>query len=406
MRPTRRAEKVLVVSFLAILAIPAIVQTIMELREGGSVQALDVFDQRPTAAHLRAYERELKDTSWLGKRLRPWVQYAQFTWLGDGGDKALVGHDGWLFYRPGVRYLTERAAVSPPGSATSPLAAIVDFRDQLATRGIRLVVMIAPNKESIYPERLSRRADEPHGTQVLIGPQSRQLMSDLAQAGVAVVDLWEVYGKFKQDPTNADSAPLYLQQDSHWSPQGVELAARSVARTILDHAWVTVGTVAYESRPAPVARTGDLVRMLQVPQIEWRTAPEDIACRRIVRCGTQQPYRDEPASEILVMGDSFLRIFAQDEPGSAGFLAHLAKELQQPLTSLVNDGGASTLVRQELIRRPTLLRNKRVVVWEFVERDIRFGTEGWQSVPLPPPDGPLDGPLDGPPPNKPPNNGI
>jgi len=30
-----------------------------------------------------------------------------------------------------------------------------------------------------------------------------------------------------------------------------------------------------------------------------------------------------------------------------------------------------------------LLCNKKVVVWEFVERDLRFGTEGWQVVPLP-----------------------
>ncbi len=40
-------------------------------------------------------------------------------------------------------------------------------------------------------------------------------------------------------------------------------------------------------------------------------------------------------------------------------------------------------MRQELHRRPALLKNKRVVVWEFVERDIRLGTEGWQQVPLP-----------------------
>ena len=30
----------------------------------------------------------------------------------------------------------------------------------------------------------------------------------------------------------------------------------------------------------------------------------------------------------------------------------------------------------------TLLLNKRLVIWEFAERDIRFGTEGWQIVPL------------------------
>ena len=54
-----------------------------------------------------------------------------------------------------------------------------------------------------------------------------------------------------------------------------------------------------------------------------------------------------------------------------------------PLASIVNDGGASTLVRQQLSRKPELLRGKKLVVWEFVERDVRFGTEGWQPVPLP-----------------------
>jgi hypothetical protein len=62
----------------------------------------------------------------------------------------------------------------------------------------------------------------------------------------------------------------------------------------------------------------------------------------------------------------------------------LAYELRRPVAGLINDGGGTTLVRQELYRRPALLRNKRVVVWEFVERDIRFGTEGWQVIPLPP----------------------
>ena len=68
--------------------------------------------------------------------------------------------------------------------------------------------------------------------------------------------------------------------------------------------------------------------------------------------------------------------------GAAGFIAHLARELGQPLTAIVNDGGASTLARQELARRPTLLMNKTLVIWEFAERDIRFGTEGWRVVPL------------------------
>jgi len=91
------------------------------------------------------------------------------------------------------------------------------------------------------------------------------------------------------------------------------------------------------------------------------------------------------ATSILVLGDSFMRIYEKDEPGSAGFIAHLARALKTPLTSIVNDGGASTLVRQELARRADLLTGKKLVIWEFVERDIRFGTEGWKDVPLPGP---------------------
>jgi hypothetical protein len=164
----------------------------------------------------------------------------------------------------------------------------------------------------------------------------------------------------------------------------VALTARTVARRLGELGWVQPGAVEYRDNAMPVERLGDIVRMLQAPYLERRAAPERVPCVRVVRSDTAQPYQDDMNSGILVLGDSFLRIYEQDEPGSAGLTAHLAKELKQPLTSLVSDGGASTLVRQELHRRPALLKNKRVVVWEFVERDIRLGTEGWQPVPLPP----------------------
>jgi hypothetical protein len=77
-----------------------------------------------------------------------------------------------------------------------------------------------------------------------------------------------------------------------------------------------------------------------------------------------------------------LRIYQSDEPGAAGFIAHLARELRQPLTTIVSDGGASTIVRQELVRRSRLLTNKKLVIWEFVERDIGAGADTWQIVTL------------------------
>ncbi len=376
----RAAEIVLTTFFLALVASGLLIQTIVELRRGDGLSALEVFRQKPTAANLRAYERNLEDASVVARALRPWFQFAQFAWLRDGGEKALLGRDDWLFYKPGCDDMLARA--HPTANSTNdPVAAIVTWRDALEARGIHLLVVPAPNKESVYPDRLTQRMAADQG---VMSPATRDLLARLKSANVECVDLFAVFANARSNATASNARPLYLKQDSHWSPAGVALAAKAVARRLVEIAWAKPGTVEYRERPAPVERLGDVVRMMQSARIARASVPEQVPCVQVIRTDNGQPFRDDAESEILLLGDSFLRIYEQDEPGSAGFIAHLAKELKQPVTSLVNDGGASTLVRQELHRRPALLKNKKVVVWEFVERDLRLGTEGWQQVPLPP----------------------
>ena len=160
MRSSRAAERFLVLAFLCVIAIPPIVQTVWEWRRDRHVQALELFYERPTSAHLRAYEQELEDASWLGNGVRPWVQYAQFAWFRDGGEKTLIGRDDWLFYRPGVRYATDRPTLPEAEAVDQAHQAIVAFRDALAQRDIQLLVVIAPNKETVYPDMLSAQASD------------------------------------------------------------------------------------------------------------------------------------------------------------------------------------------------------------------------------------------------------
>jgi hypothetical protein len=380
MKHRRGPEWFLILVFLGTIGIVPLIQVGLEARRGEWPQALAVLRQRPTAKNLRAYERGLEEASWVARQLRPWAMYAQFAWFKDGGDKTLIGKDGWFFYRPGVQYLTEKPVVTKATSTPAEAAgAIAAFRDQLAARGIQLLVLPVPNKESVYPEKLSRRAQ---GRPSAVCPQTRELLDRLRTNGVEVVDLFAIYQAAKGQPA-AGSQALYLAQDTHWSPAGLDVAAQAVAQRVLARGWLARGQAEWFEKPAPVQRLGDVLQMLQLPRLEQQTAPETIACRQVVQGAPGALYRDDPASEVLVLGDSFLRIYEQDEPGAAGFIAHLARELGRPLASIVSDGGASTLVRQELYRRSALLRNKKVVIWEFVERDIRFGAEGWQPVPLP-----------------------
>jgi hypothetical protein len=113
-------------------------------------------------------------------------------------------------------------------------------------------------------------------------------------------------------------------------------------------------------------------------------------------------------ARVLVLGDSFCRIYQYAEPqslgelpatstagaaadsgtkrllpGSAGFISHLALALKSPVDAIVSDGGAATDVRRKLSTNPEILEGKQVVVWEFVERDIALGAQGWEEVALP-----------------------
>jgi hypothetical protein len=368
------------VGFLATIGSAALIQTIAELHQGQSLSALEVFRQTPSVENLRTYERNLEETSVVAKCVRPWAHYARFCLLADAGEKALVGRDGWFFYRPGVDYLVQQSTAPRATESQNPLPAITSFRDQLAARGIRLLVLPVPNKESVYPEMLSNRAKD---AGVVVCRQTSELLEQLRTEGIEVIDLFEDFRCAKQKQHPSDPRPLYLAQDSHWSPEGMERAVQAVTRRIIDRGWAMARSTEYDERHIQVRRLGDVLQMLQTPQIERIVEPESITCAQVVQRGTGKLYQDVPTAQILVLGDSFLRIYEQDEPRSAGFIAHLARELRQPLASIVSDGGASTLVRQDLCRRSGLLKGKKLVIWEFVERDIRYGAEGWQVITLP-----------------------
>jgi len=388
MHRLRNPNWLLALFFLAIIAAVPLLQFVTELRSDEGVVALEIFNQAPTAPNLRAYEKRLEETSWLGRLSRPWVQWAQFAWLKYGGEKVVVGSQGWYFFKPGLNYMLARPDLAGAANSTNdPVAAIVDFRDQLAARGIHLLVMPVPNKDSIYPDRLTSRAKN---LQAIMSPRTRQIMERLRAANIEVIDLFAEFSHARAQNRSDSETPLYLAQDTHWSPAGVDLAAKSVARRLTELDWIRPGDINYAERPAPVQRTGDILHMLQTPGIERIVPPENVPTTQVIRSGTAQLYKDDPNSEIVILGDSFMRIYQEDQPTAAGFIAHLAKELKQPVLSLVNDGGGSTLVREELCGRIAFLRHKKVVLWEFVERDIGIGIKGWQRTPLPP-DAPAPG---------------
>ena len=61
---------------------------------------------------MDAFERGLEDASTL-RRALPAAQQLMSAWGGVGNEQVYLGRDGWLFYRPGVDYLTGPGFLSP-----------------------------------------------------------------------------------------------------------------------------------------------------------------------------------------------------------------------------------------------------------------------------------------------------
>src|SRR3954471_14956686 len=149
MRRLRDPKWALIMMFLGIIAAVPLIQTVIEVRQEGAVKAFEVFNELPTAANLRAYEKNLEKANWAGRATRPWLQFAHFALFKDGGEKVVLGSHEWYFYKPGLKYMLARMEKAESNSPTNdPVAAIVDFRDQLAARDIHLLVMPVPNKDS------------------------------------------------------------------------------------------------------------------------------------------------------------------------------------------------------------------------------------------------------------------
>lgn len=353
--------------------------------------------------YLRKYEKEMEKSSIFANSIRPFVQFVNFKLFNNPGDKAILGKNGWMFYKPDVEYLHKPSVTDPRSKVVDynskpvqddPVKIILNFKNQLSEMGIELLVVIVPGKPSIYPDLINPAVNVSCNQAI---SHSQYILKLLEEKGVKVVDLFNPFlQERRRDSLFGDS--LYLRTDTHWKTRGPRLAAASVASVVRQMPWFHdyFPKTEYTIDTVEVFRNGDIGVMTRLSDFKigkWQLELplEKTKCYQVFsvirddsgKIISRTLYRDEHRkARILILGDSFSRIYQTDEPRSAGWISQLAYELSEPLASIVNDGGASTIVRQTLSKKASLLKGKKLVIWEFVERDLRFGAEGWKEVPI------------------------
>ncbi|NLB59668.1 MAG: hypothetical protein GX806_01100 [Lentisphaerae bacterium] len=365
---------------------------------GRALQGVPAW-QRISAANqqlmrtLRAYEDQLENDSYIGRLMRRPTQYLLARWLGAGNEKVYIGRWPWLFYRPEIEYLTgpgfltaqhqaQRQTDGAPGQAppqADPLRAILHFREQLAQRGIALIVMPTPVKPSLQPEQFTRAYR--HRRASLQNPSYAQFLAELQRQGVLVCDVADALANQAGQPAS------YLALDTHWRPEAMELAAQELQLFIQKHVPLPPAEpFASQTRELTVQQTGDLALMLALPPGQLTYQPERVTVRQTLLPDGAY-WQADPTAAILVLGDSFCNIYALPSLGwgqAAGLVERLSHKLQRPLDRItLNDNGAyatRAALSRELARGHDRLAGKQLVIYQFTAREL---TEGdWKMLEL------------------------
>jgi alginate O-acetyltransferase complex protein AlgJ len=356
--------------FVVMIAIVPVVQIAGELRAGEPVQELDIFHGPPTLDRIEKYEGALEDNSVVADAVRGPVQWMGLVTLGAGNTKTVPGRNDTLIYRPSLDAIVGADFMRKPWPDGHPVPAIVDFRDSLADHAVSLILLVVPGKQTIYPEWLSGGA-QPSPPTVRGLPA---FMAAMRENGVNVVDPTDALWAAK------DTTDLYLREDTHWTPAGLDIVADELARGLRSDFEATLNL---RVEPVTVTRPGDLYDMLQLPNLPTRFIPQTVTVNRVIDADAGAPLEPDATSPVALLGDSFTNIYSLPDMGwgdHAGLGEQLALRLSRSVDIIaLNDGGVNT-ARASLARRRDSLAGKRVVIWQFAARDLAVSNGDWQFI--------------------------
>lgn len=285
-----------------------------------------------------------------------------------------AGTDGFVFFRKSVDYLLA-GDLGAQEQRYNPLANLVALKKYLAQTGTELLFVAVPNKEEIYYDRMGSLPVLPEGG--IIHPYSRKIVADLQKKGVEVVDLLPAFLAAKELDT-VQAEPVYQRQDTHWTNRGLTIAAQLIAARIKQYRWfaTTADTISYTLHDTTFLRAGDILERL--PANRQSSYEPQLLHAQQVRTPEGVVFNgNNPAASILLIGDSFTGVFESVDCKGAGVGAHIAAYCRMPV-DIITSWGGGPMVPQKMIRiRGANLKNKRVVVYLMVSRDLYHYSDGW-----------------------------
>jgi hypothetical protein len=217
------ADWLLVTAFCVLLVLPAM-RTYLDIRELPAERRHALKSQpmwKLSRSFPASFEAFFNEQFGFRPRLLHWFRQIKVCWLHvSTSPRVALGKNGWLFYSP--------MAVGEDHPVARPFTPELMDRwgsmfqarhDWLAARGIPYVLLIAPDKQTVYPEALPRNLRRRTDTVSRLD----QLLEHMQQhCTVQVIDV-------RDDIREAKARErVYDQTDSHWNERGAYVAYASL----------------------------------------------------------------------------------------------------------------------------------------------------------------------------------
>lgn len=276
--------------------------------------------------------------------LNGWIDGALYKFLGDAGPQVRAGCREWLF-------LSEELLEVPNGNRHLAVRAQLanKIKTDLAARGVTLIMLPVPDK-----------ATQAHTATcgLAVSGQARRRSADwqAATAGAALVQV---------DLAAGWPTPGYWRTDTHWDRSGARFAAQRTAAALQAIAGPDVQNVQLETAAAALPRTGDLIRLanLEYAMARFGPAPESELDQTAVIARSGGLLDDAPAPSVILAGSSYSL--------NSGFIDYLQYASKRDIAQMsLKGGGFAGALLDLLEKHPDLLKQTRIVVWEWPMRSL------------------------------------
>jgi alginate O-acetyltransferase complex protein AlgJ len=284
----------------------------------------------------------------------------------EGRPGVVLGRHDWLF--------SDEEFKLDAGSAKNiddNLRLIAGVRQYLARQDIPLVLAIVPAKARLYRQYLGER--RPASVHDTLYQRFHRAANDI---GIAAPDL--LASLTQEVESGAGKDLLFLRTDTHWTPQGADIVARSIARVVHQRGLLEVEKQVFVTDTAPAEHfSGDLLRFLPLDPLfaTWLPPPDDLQRR-----STRSAAESEATSDDALFADVRIPVVLVGTSYSANVDWNFAGALRQALGSdLVNyaDSGQGPLPPMLHFLQSTEFTNAppQLVIWEFPERYLPMAAE-------------------------------